>query len=101
MKGFRFYLEYRSKADKRKGKHAGNVLALEVQEDNGRGAGVPVGYFSGEQYVYSCIAAVYFHPNSGVCWTAVAPDVLSEKYKRISEKQAREIHPAMFKYLDS
>jgi hypothetical protein len=31
----------------------------------------------------------------------VSRDVLAKNYRRITEKRAREIHPAMFAFLDS
>lgn len=91
MKGYRFYEEYDSSYKKRKRISSGNVLALDI----------PVaGWFDGRRYVMSCTAAVFSHPNSGIAGTAVSRDVLRLNYRRITEKRAREIHPAMFDFLD-
>ena len=96
MKGIRFYLEYPSAKDKRKGtradpgNHSGNVIAtLEGTEMIGR---------NGPQI--DCLSATYDRPNSPVSSGAVSYEYLEERTKRISEAQAREIHPELFKRLD-
>jgi hypothetical protein len=48
-----------------------------------------------------CAAAVLSEPNSCVAGTMVSRDVLTKNYRRVTEKRAREIHPAMFAWLDS
>jgi hypothetical protein len=96
MKGVKFYLEYPSNADKRKatrtnlGNHEGNVIAI---LDNGI-------YISGGEPVGDGLGAVFYIPNSPVAGTGVSLAYLRERAKRISEKQAREIHPELFTRLD-
>jgi hypothetical protein len=96
MKGYTFYLEFDSKHEKRIGQHSGNVFALYHGEGIEDAATVTL---------YRCqpggLGAVYFRPNSPVNWTNVDRDVIAEKMKRISEQQARAIHPALFARLDS
>lgn len=96
MKGIRFYLEYPNAAEKRKatrdnlGNHSGNVIAvIEGTEFVGRFGPLIEG-----------LAAVFYERNSPVAGTAVSLEILDERTKRISEAQAREIHPALFARLD-
>jgi len=100
MKGFRFYEEFGSKQNKRKGISEGNVIALCLDEDyqireryNERG----------EIELYSsqgAFVSVFSRPDSPVNYCSVAHDYLSECCKRVSEKRAREIHPELFRRLD-
>jgi hypothetical protein len=96
MNGIKFFLEYENKTEKNKGtrknpgNHSGNVVAvlddtLRINKDGAH---------------YDAIGAVFFTRNSGVGSTSVHNDYLREKCKRISEKQAREIHPSLFSFLD-
>ena len=96
MKGFKFFLEYENKTEKNKGtrknpgNHTGNVVAiidgtLKVWQDGAS---------------YDGFGGVYYTRNSPVGSTSIAPGYLQEKCKRISESQAREIHPELFKFLD-
>jgi len=96
MKGIRFYLEYPNAAEKRKatrqalGNHTGNIIAtLEGTEMVGR---------NGPQI--DALAGVFYTDNSPVASGAVSFEYLRERTKRISEAQAREIHPELFKRLD-
>jgi len=96
MKGIRFYLEYPNAAEKRKatraelGNHSGNVIAV----------------FEGTEAIGSngpqvdALAALFNRPNSPVMGSAVSLEFIQEKTKRISEAQAREIHPELFIRLD-
>jgi len=88
MTGIRFYEEFRDKSKRQPG---GNVVAALVL--NG-------GYWSGGTWCYEAIAALFDQPNSPVAGTGVARDYLRHKCKRISEAQARTIHPALFERLD-
>jgi len=96
MKFVKFYLEYPNNAEKRRatrkdlGNHAGNVIAV---LDNGT-------YISGGEPVGDSLSAVFFRPNSPVATGGVSLAYLRERAKRISEKQAREIHPELFLRLD-
>lgn len=91
MKGYRFYLEYDSPAKKRKGQDQGNVLALEIGDT----------WIEGHNRMYGCISALLFVPDSPVCGSSCSWEYLRDNCKRISEKQARVIHPALFAYLDA
>ena len=96
MRGVKFYLEYPNNAEKRKatrtnlGNHEGNVIAV---LDNGL-------YISGGEPVEDTLSGVFYRPNSPVATTGVSWQYLRERAKRISEKQAREIHPELFLRLD-
>lgn len=87
MKGMRFYLEYATKADKRKGKHLGRVFA----------AFVDVKRFDG---CYEGLGSIFEQANSPVAITAAHWRVMNDRFKRIREEEAREIHPNLFKVLD-
>jgi hypothetical protein len=96
MKGIRFYLEYPNQTEKNKatreslGNHSGNVIAvLEGTE-----------FITRFGPVIECLSAVFYQENSPVAAGAVSLDILAERTKRISEDQAREIHPELFKRLD-
>jgi hypothetical protein len=98
MKGIRFYLEYTTPADKNRatrkepGNHEGNVFAAFVEN------GV---FYGGDTWAqYEGLGAVYFHPNSAVASTSAPLSYLSTYCLRISECQAREIHPRLFEWLD-
>jgi len=96
MKGYTFYLEYPSQAEKRKatrkhpGNHSGNVIATFGTWFTGGSSGAMI----------ECVSAVYEWPNSAVCSSSVSISYIRERCKRISEAQAREIHPRLFDYLD-
>lgn len=91
MKDVRFYKEYDSKSDKRRDNGNGNVLAVFPENS----------FISQGEYLVEGIGAVYYQPDSPVCSTSVSWKYLREQTKRISEAKAREIHPELFKYLDS
>ena len=57
-------------------------------------------WISNNDLLYDCIGAVYFERNSPVASTSCSDGYLRLKCKRISESQAREIHPNLFTYLD-
>lgn len=95
MRGVRFYLEYDSPKEKRAGNHNGTVIAVDittgrvVMHDNQTG-----------EYRYDAVGAVYYRPDSPVASTSVTQEYLAIYCKLISEVAAREIHPALFVYLD-
>lgn len=91
MRGYRFYLEFDSPADKRAGRDNGNVIAVMVENDI---------FWSDGKACYEAIGAVFFHANSMVCGTSVSVDYLATHTRRISKKEAREKHPNLFAYLD-
>lgn len=96
MNGVKFFLEYENKSEKNKGtrknpgNHSGNVVA--VLDDTLKRWN--------DGYSYDGFGGIYYTRNSPVASTSVSPDYLREKCKRISEKQAREIHPNLFGFLD-
>jgi hypothetical protein len=93
MKNVHFYLDHETTQDKRQGHHTGNVTA--VFTDTGR--------FSREfdgNYGYDAVGAVYSTPNSPVASTSVSITWMQTKGKRISEAEARTIHPCLFASLD-
>jgi len=94
MKGYRFYEELENK--NRKGeKSKGTVIALALFNN-----GAPDWRPSMTSYHADCVSAVFDEPNSPVCWGAVCVDYLRKRARRVSEVKAREIHPALFEYLD-
>ena len=94
MKEFRFYLDHASAHDKRNGKHEGNVTAVVVS--NGTYPAYPTG-----EACYDGIGAIFNTPGSDVASTGVSVQWLRENGKRISEAEARKIHPRLFQYLDN
>lgn len=94
MRGFRFYLEYASAADKRKGKHAGNVFALCLDEKPQYSRDALGNWTQGG------FGSVFAWSDSPVCYCATSLERLRKECKRISEAEARRIHPALFERLD-
>lgn len=98
MKGLRFYLEHDSAAAKRRRQHCGTVLAL-FADAKGRPLW-RIEHRRHPQAVAEGIGALYREPNSPACSTAACSSYVSERCRRISESEARKIHPALFTYLD-
>ena len=95
MKGYRFYEELENK--NRKGEISkGTVLALPLDED-----GIPLYFCSCSGMCVEVISSVFAEPNSPVCGSAADDDYIYYETKRVSEKRAREIHPALFAYLEN
>jgi len=101
MKGYKFYLEYPSNKDKRKGKindlgnHSGNVCAIILDTRRyGQVMGHPI------EITYDAISGLTNNPNSEVCSSEVSQSWLSGRCKDIQERIARMIHPALFRRLD-
>ena len=90
MKGVRFYLDHKSPANKRKGKHVGNVIAVFVEPFFGRYGAI----------VHEAIGPIFSSANCKVARTTVSAEYLRNSTKRISEEEARQIHPNLFKCLD-
>jgi hypothetical protein len=88
MSGVRFYQEF---SDKSKRGSTGTIVAALVC--NGL-------YLSCGKICYDAIAGVFDQPNSPVAGTGVAREYLRQKCKRISEANARTIHPALFERFD-
>ena len=83
MKGIRFYLEYDTPAKRRKGEHSGNVFAAFVCNGRAHNGG------------YDGLGALTYAPNSIVDSVSADAGYL-RRCKRISEKDARSIHPRLF-----
>ena len=104
MQGLNFYLQYPNAKEKRKatrknlGNHSGNVVAVPTcreqwwlsEDGDGR-----------KQWLAECFAAVQDIPNNPVCGTSCSFEYLKDSCKRISERQARKIHPRLFSLLDA
>ena len=88
MNGIRFYQEF---SDKSKRRSAGTIVAALVC--NGH-------YLSSGKVCFEALAGVFDQPNSPVAGTGVACDYLRQNCKRISEAEARSLHPALFERLD-
>lgn len=87
MRGVRFYLEHESSAAKRRGEFTGNAVAVYVDLEDGQGN-------------FDAVGAVFPHCNSAVASTGASREYLRRYCKRISEGEARRIHPRLFEYLD-
>lgn len=99
MKGVRFYLMHDSYMEKRKGQHRGNVVAVLTQPQGKGKQWQPEGYWSEGTYLYEAIIPLFREPNSVVCGGNIAAVDLRITYKRISEAEARRIHPVLFEDL--
>lgn len=101
MKNYLFYLVYSSNKLKRQatrknlGEHTGNCIAVPLDENKR-----PY-YTNARDLSMECCGAVFFKENSDVASSSASFNYLREKCKRISEKQAREIHPKLFEYLEN
>ena len=93
MKGVRFYEEFTAK---RRGISAGQAVAVLVA--NGFNVTRIGDHFD---RMYDAIVAPYDGHNVSPCGGQVSSSWLSAKCKRITEARAREIHPALFRMLDS
>lgn len=85
MRYVRFYAEY---SDSRKRIPAENVFAAFT------GNGIHNNSYEG-------LGAIFEWPNSPVACTSASREFLRKKCKRISEAEARAIHPLLFSRLDS
>lgn len=95
MKDFRFYLEFPDpKTKKRSGKnHVGNsgsVIAI-----------VPETLAQRMDGKYDAVGGVFDHANSQPASTSASTEYIRTMTKRIPERLARQIHPALFEYLDA
>ena len=100
MKGYIFYLEFPTAKAKRKATrknltgHKGNCIAVIFDRAEQL-----------EQWrvnkCYQAFSAVQDLPNNPCCFTQVSPNYLAERCKRISEAQAREIHPKLFHRIEN
>lgn len=99
MKEFIFYLEYPTNKDKRAGtrknpgNHSGNCIAVPLDERKNP-------YWIPGTMKMDCYGAVFFRENSDCAGSTCHIDYLRENCKRISEAQARLIHPKLFNYLE-
>ena len=97
MKDITFYLEYPNRTEKNKatrknvGNHRGTVLAVDKKQ----------WWVRDNEINMDAYGALRDIPNDVVCGTTCSEPYLRSNCKRISEKQAREIHPMLFQYLES
>ena len=97
MKGFQFQLEYKTDKDRKAatraklGNHMGTVIALSTESKP---------YTSGRDVMQEGFTAVYCWADSDVCWGATSRDYLRTRCLRLSEAEARKIHPSLFTRLD-
>ena len=90
MRNVRFYVEYKTAADKRKatrrnlGNHTGNCIAVltDVETSNPR--------------FVATIAGVFEDANSPCCFTEAQREYIRETCLFVSEETARSIHPNLF-----
>ena len=92
MKGYRFYADYGSASLKQKANPASNAIAILVDDD-----GRPLWNATA---CMEAITALFEDADSLVCPSAVTQDYLRQSCKRISESEARWIHPNLFAYLE-
>jgi hypothetical protein len=92
VKGYRFYEEF---TNTRKRVSVGNVVALELDD-----AGNPFTHWDGSKYVMSAIVGGGNGPNTWPTSGAVSPEHLRKRCKRVSARRAREVHPAIFDWVD-
>ena len=95
MKGYIFYLEFPTAQARRKATrknltgHSGNCIAVSSDKQE-----------QIEQWrvdkCYPAFTAVQDIPNNQCCFNPVSPEYLLSNCKRMSEAQAREIHPNLF-----
>lgn len=93
MLGFRFYQEFTNTTKKHP---TGNVIAVSV-DNKGR----PEYLRARDEPMVEVISAVFDTPNSPVEGSSASMGYLRSHTKRISEAQARKIHPELFRRLDN
>lgn len=90
MRGIRFYEERYGKGGRYESSR-GTVIAVAYENS----------WFSAQGDIcYDAIGGVYERPNSPVASVGTSREYLERDCKRISEMEARAIHPALFRYLD-
>lgn len=89
MDGIRFYAEYPDAHTRRQRGIASNVVAMLTGPEHRCSDGSQ-----------EALCAVFDWPNAPVNLSAVSFEYLRTRCKRISEAEARKIHPEMFKRLD-
>lgn len=95
MKGVRFYEELEHKNRKYEASK-GTVFAAFYEQTHGGRHG------DGAYFVQvDGVGAVFDRPNSPVAGTSASLEYLEKDCRRVSEERAREVHPELFKYLDS
>lgn len=90
MKDYRFYIEYSTPRNKRKNHNGINCIAVYTDKD------------AANPGHYMALSAVLAHPEpntSALCWGEVSYEYLISNCKRVSEQQARLIHPHLFERL--
>ena len=101
MLGYWFYVEVSDKGTSAE-TEAGNCIALCLKQQANK-RWVPAWYIgprSGQVFC-ECVSAVFGFENSPVCGGTVHRDYISDNTRRVSEAEARAIHPRLFEYLDN
>lgn len=111
MKGYWFYIDYGDAATKRKVRGHGGMK-------RGRALGTPdaggncIALFTEKRgqswcpeydhvsHGYGGLAATFFHVNSDTSVTSVGPEYLRTSCARISEAEARRVHPVLMQRID-
>lgn len=106
MQDIRFYIDFGSAKAKRKANRtkapiasgAGNCLAISVSSYDYYVRTQGKAMFEGVATVYD---RIYDDAPSPLASTAVSVEYLREACKRVSEAEARRIHPELFQWLDT
>ena len=90
MDGYHFFEEFRDEAQR---ESAGNVIAVNMAD----GSFVQEG---GICYRAVCPADDHRGPNSPVTMALFNVEYLGARCKQVDERRARDVHPALFEYLE-
>lgn len=88
MRGMTFYAEYTDSARKLP---TGNIVAVEREYSRWD-------KFAGS-FVYEAVGALFSRPNSPVAGTSVAQSYIDSNCRKVTEDEARRVHPRLFEYL--
>ena len=102
VKGYRFYEDFGTNANKRKKVSSGNVVAVclctKSCEQTGHRPGRP---FVNGDGTLEAIVALEDRPDSSTASGGISRKFLASQCKRVTEAKARKIHPSLFAWLDS
>ena len=90
MDGYQFFEEYRDEARR---ESAGNVIAVNMADRSFIQEG-------GICFNAVCPAPDHREPNSPVIMTWFNAEYLGARCSRVDEQRARNVHPALFEYLE-
>ncbi len=98
-KGYRFYEEFSSAKDKRRGKNTGNVIAVDMTACCLLICNCKIGPHLTSHF--ECFSAIFNKPNSEVTLSTIADHILRETYKFISREEAERLHPKLIATMKS